>query len=169
MDLDRTLEVEDFGEGDEAKHGVAAVEGGGCVDNTGLAGCRVWVDVAGVAVTHDGDVAVQVAVLQGEELVVDAVGPVEELEGEAGHHGQALKFNTVALAVLVLEGVDHRGQDAAFPWTHVLFEEAVHDVDWVQVEIPTYLWILRGGQYLLCLSDGLSCKSCSPSGHCSSG
>lgn len=48
----------------------------------------------------------------------------------------------MALAVIVLEGIDHRGQDAALPWPDVFFEEAVQDVDWVQVEVPADLRVL---------------------------
>lgn len=142
MNLNRTLEVKYLRERNIADHGVIAVKGRRRVDDTGLTGCRVWVYGAGVAVAHDGDVAVHVAVLEGEELEVDAIRPVEELNGEAGHHGQALKLGSMASAVAVLESVNYRGQDAALPWPDVLFEEAVHNVDWMQVEISAYLGIL---------------------------
>lgn len=142
MDLNRTLEVEDLGQGDEADHGVCAIKCRGCIDDPRLSGCRIWIHRAGVAVAHDGDVAVHVAVLEGEKLEVDTVRPVEELHGEAGHHGQGLELGAVALAVTVLEGVDHRGQDAALPWPDVFSEEAVQDVDWVQVEVSADLRVL---------------------------
>jgi len=143
VDLGGAGDEKHLGHLEEAEHGVAAVEGRGRVLDAGLARGRVRVDAAGVAVAYDEDVGVQVAVLGEEELVVDAVLPVEHGEREGGEHADCLELDAVAVAVEVLEGGADGGEDSAFPWADVLGEDTRHNVDWVHVEVPADVFVLK--------------------------
>jgi hypothetical protein len=91
MDLAGALGEQDLGEFLDAAEVVGAVEVRGRVNYTGPACGWVAVDVTCVAVAADGDEAVDVAVIGGEQLEVGAGGPVEEGEADGGLGGELVR------------------------------------------------------------------------------